>query len=60
MFDSILYDGNDVINVWAPTDSNGDIDLAGLQQFNERLEYFDSDPSLTIADKNRTLAEFGI
>jgi hypothetical protein len=24
------------------------------------LEYFDSDPSLTIADKNRTLAEFGI
>lgn len=60
MFDSILYDGNDVINIWAPTDSNGDIDLAGLQQFSELLEYFDSDPSLTIADKNRTLAEFGI
>jgi hypothetical protein len=30
MFDTILYDGNDVINVWAPTDSNGDIDLQGL------------------------------
>lgn len=60
MFDSILYDGNDVINVWAPTDANGDIDLAGLQQFSELLEYFDSDPSLTIADKNKTLAEFGI
>lgn len=60
MFDTILYDGNDVINVWAPTDSNGDIDLQGLQQFNELLEYFDSDPALTIADKNRTLAEFGI
>ena len=57
---AILYDGNDVINVWAPTDSNGDIDLQGLQQFNDILEYFDSDPSLTIADKNRTLAEFGI
>lgn len=60
MFDTILYDGNDVINVWAPTDSNGDIDLQGLHQFNELLEYFDSDPALTIADKNRTLAEFGI
>ena len=60
MFDTILYDGNDVINVWAPTDSNGDIDLAGLQQFNQLLEYFDSDPTLTIADKNRTLAEFGV
>lgn len=60
MFDTILYDGNDVINVWAPTDSNGDIDLQGLQQFNELLEYFDSDPALTIADKNRTLVEFGI
>lgn len=60
MFDTILYDGNDVINVWAPTDSNGDIDLQGLQQFNDILEYFDSDPSLTVADKNRTLAEFGI
>jgi hypothetical protein len=24
------------------------------------LEYFDSDPALTIADKNRTLAEYGI
>lgn len=60
MFDTILYDGNDVINVWAPTDANGDIDLQGLQQFNELLEYFDSDPSLTTADKNRTLAELGI
>lgn len=60
MFDTILYDGNDVINIWAPTDSDGNIDLSGLQQFNELLEYFDSDPSLTIADKNRTLSEFGI
>lgn len=60
MFDTILYDGNDVLNIWAPTDSNGDIDLQGLQQFNELLEYFDSDPALTIADKNRTLAEYGI
>jgi len=30
LFDTILYDGNEVINIWAPTDSNGDIDLNGL------------------------------
>lgn len=60
MFDTILYDGNDVINIWAPVNQNGDIDLNGLQQFNELLEYFDSDASLTTADKNSILAKYGI
>lgn len=60
MLDTIVYDGNDVINVWAPIDSNGDIDLGGMQQFNELLEHFDSDPSLTIQDKNAILKEYGI
>lgn len=60
MLDTIVYDGNDVINVWAPVDSNGDIDLGGMQQFNELLEHFDSDPSLTIQDKNAILREYGI
>lgn len=60
MLDTIVYDGNDVINVWAPVDSNGDIDLGGMQQFNELLEHFDSDSSLTIQDKNAILREYGI
>ena len=60
MLDTIVYDGNDVINVWAPVDSNGDIDLGRMQQFNELLEHFDSDPSLTIQDKNAILREYGI
>lgn len=60
LFDTILYDGNDVVNVWAPTDQNGDIDLNGLQQFNEILQYFDSDPSLSIQDKNNILSQYGI
>ena len=33
MLDTIVYDGNDVINVWAPVDSNGDIDLGRMQVF---------------------------
>lgn len=60
MLDTIVYDGNDVINIWAPVDSNGDIDLGRMQQFNELLEHFDSDPSLTIQDKNAILREYGI
>ena len=60
LFDTILYDGNDVINIWAPTDQNGDIDLSGLQTFNELLNYFDSDPSLSIADKNNILQQYGV
>jgi hypothetical protein len=33
--DSILYYGQDVINVWAPVNSEGDIDLEGLQVLSE-------------------------
>ncbi len=60
MLDSILYDGNDVINVWAPVDQNGDIDLNGLKIFNDLLTTFNQDPSLTTADKNRILQQYGI
>lgn len=60
MFDTILYDGNDVLNIWAPTDSDGNIDLMGLKQFNDILDYFESDPSLSIQDKNNILAQYGI
>ena len=60
LFDTILYDGNDVLNTWAPVDQNGDIDLNALQMFNELLSIFDSDPSLTTADKNRILQQQGI
>lgn len=60
MLDSILYDGNDVINVWAPVDANGDVDLQGLKIFNDILSVFDQDPSLSVADKNKILAEYGI
>jgi hypothetical protein len=34
-FDTILYNGGDVINIWAPVNSEGDIDLEGLQILSE-------------------------
>ena len=55
LLESIVYDGNDVVNIWAPVDSDGNIDLNALSQFSELLNIFDSDPSLTIADKNAIL-----
>jgi hypothetical protein len=34
-FDTILYNGGDVVNVWAPVNENGDVDLEGLQLLSE-------------------------
>lgn len=60
MLDTILYDGNEVINVWAPVDANGDIDFGAYQYFNEMLSAFDKDPSLSIGEKNNILQSQGI
>lgn len=60
LLDTILYDGNDVINIWAPVNLNGDIDFDQLQQFNEIMDSINRDPSLTTADKNAILRQYGI
>ena len=53
--DSILYYGQDVINVWAPVNSDGDIDLEGLQVLSEIQSICDTNPNLTKDDKNALL-----
>lgn len=60
MFDTILYDGGDVINIWAPVDGNGDIDLEGLQRFTEVQKIIQHNPQLTASDKNQLLNENGL
>lgn len=60
LLDTIMYDGNDVINIWAPVNASGDIDFDQLQQFNEIMDSINRDPSLTTADKNAILREYGI
>lgn len=59
MLDSILYNGESVINVWAPVDSNGDVDLDKMSEFQDLLKAFSQRPELTIADKNQILRENG-
>lgn len=56
--DSILYYGQDVINVWAPINSEGDIDLEGLQILSEIQSICDTNPNLTKDDKNSLLQKY--
>lgn len=56
--DSILYYGQDVINVWAPVNSDGDIDLEGLQVLSEIQSICDTNPNLTKEDKNSLLQKY--
>lgn len=60
LLDTIMYDGNDVINIWAPVNANGDIDFEALSQFNEIMDSLNRDASLTLADKNAILQQYGI
>jgi hypothetical protein len=54
-FDTILYNGGDVINVWAPVNADGDVDLEGLQLLSEIQSICDTNPNLTVEDKNNLL-----
>lgn len=56
--DSVLYYGQDVINVWAPINSEGDIDLEGLQILSEIQSICDTNPNLTKDDKNSLLQKY--
>lgn len=57
-FDTILYNGGDVVNVWAPVNENGDIDLEGLQLLSEIQSICDTNPNLTTQDKNALLEKY--
>lgn len=57
-FDTILYNGGDVINVWAPVNSEGDVDLEGLQLLSEIQSICDTNPNLTVEDKNNLLKKY--
>lgn len=54
-FDTILYNGGDIVNVWAPVNENGDIDLEGLQLLSEIQSICATNPNLTTQDKNALL-----
>lgn len=57
-FDTILYNGGDIINVWAPVNADGDVDLEGLQLLSEIQSICDTNPNLTTQDKNALLEKY--
>lgn len=60
MFDSILYNGGDVINIWAPINQEGDVDLEGLAILSEIQSICDTNPQLTQQDKNDLLKKYNL
>lgn len=60
MLDTILYDGGDVLNIWAPVNGNGDIDLEGLAIFSDIQKVIRNNPQLTTEDKNELLQKNGL
>lgn len=60
MLDTILYNGGDVINIWAPVNSEGDVDLEQLQTLSEIQNICRSNPQLTKEDKQQLLEQYGL
>lgn len=60
MFDTILYNGGDVINVWAPVNQNGDVDLEQLSLLSEIQSICETNPQLTTEDKNNLLRKYNL
>lgn len=58
--DSVVYNGHEIANIWAPVDSQGNLDLSGLYQFQQIERELAKHPELSVQDKNQYLAEMGI
>lgn len=58
--DSIIYDGNDVVNVWAPTNPDGSINFSLLEQYEAAKEHFKKNPQMSLQDRQAFLNANGI
>ena len=58
--DNFVYDGADVVNIWAPVDASGNIDFAKLSQFEELKQKIKSNPNLTKQDIAQLMQEIGL
>lgn len=58
--DNIIYDGNDVVNVWAPINSDGSINFSLLEQFEAAKEHFKQNPQMSLQDRQQFLNTNGI
>lgn len=60
ILNKFVYDGQDVINVWAPVGPNGGVDFGKLAQYEELRKTIKNNPNLTQDDIQQLMAEIGI
>lgn len=60
MLDQFVYDGNDVINIWAPVSADGGVDFSKLQKYEELRQKIKANPSLSQEDIAYLMQEIGI
>lgn len=60
MLDQFVYDGADVVNVWAPVGPDGNVDFNKLRQFEALVAKVKANPSLKPEDIAELMAEIGI
>lgn len=60
MLDKFVYDGADVVNIWAPVGVDGNVDFGKLQKYEELRQKVKNNPQLTQQDIQQLMAEIGI
>ena len=60
MLDQFVYDGTDVINIWAPVSADGGVDFSKLQKYEELRQKIKANPSLSQEDIAYLMQEIGI
>lgn len=60
ILNKFIYDGQDVINVWAPVGPTGGVDFGKLAQYEELRKTIKNNPNLTQGDIQQLMAEIGI
>ena len=60
MLDQFVYDGNDVINIWAPVSADGGVDFSKLQKYEELRQKIKANTSLSQEDIAYLMQEIGI
>lgn len=58
--DKFVYDGADVINIWAPVDSTGAVDIDKLAKYEELRKAVKANPNLKPDDIRQMMAELGL
>ena len=60
MLDNFVYNGGEIVNVWAPTKADGSVDFSRLAAYEKVKQLVKQNPNLKKEDISQLLAEEGI